>query len=174
MAVYEWHVFRECATDHVLETEERWCMSEWWANLRQVRNGWSYQNVFFFPSATVFYMSLSPFALFYSLLPVSAFKGLRWIISFMKNSCCSLFILFAFYNRSLASPLECVLTWQWWRGWMEGELHVVKCEHWHSKLWKNNSSVAPQWHHVSIGTAQDSHILYIVFSLHILCNTKTH
>lgn len=91
---------------------------------------------FFFPSATVFYMSLSPFALLYSLLPVSAFKGLRRIISFVKNSCCSLFILFAFHNSSLASPLECVLTWQWWRGWMEGELHVVKCEHWHSKLWK--------------------------------------
>lgn len=32
----------------------------------------------FFPSATVFYISLSPFALLYNLLPASAFKGLRW------------------------------------------------------------------------------------------------
>lgn len=42
--------------------------------------------------------------------------------------------------RTLTSPVENAMTWQWWRGWMEGELHAVKSEANTANTEKNNST----------------------------------
>lgn len=54
-------------------------------------------------------------------------KRLWWITAFKKRLPFTVHFV-CILHRSPASPVEHAMTWQWWRGWMEGELHAVRSE----------------------------------------------
>lgn len=87
----------------------------------------------FFFSFCLLFSARTPLLLFPFLLSMLRFltfrfsKRLWWITAFKKRLSFTVHFV-CILHRSPASPVEHAMTWQWWRGWMEGELHAVKSE----------------------------------------------